>query len=379
MLDRIGEIIRTVRERSGGSLEALAAQSGVPISVLTALEQGQRGITTTQLEDVAIALSLDPVALLSGREVSRCVPSVFLRHQRMQDFDDRDGAALDDALEQGRSLAALHRQLGEPDLALQAGTFSPREPAAHRPDAPAQDGYRLARDVRQWLGNPAEPLGDLRALIEERFGIAVLVRRLESSGVTAVCVRAETSATIVLEARDAQRAQNPLLGRVYLAHELCHALFDPSPGGLHIVIDVTIDRKIQAAEQRARAFAAELLLPREGIRQMTDALVPLREPRAALELIGRVRSRFGTPHPITANHLCNHGLISAELREELEGRGSTFSEQAPETTLPLFDAPSLFVERLAERAHEAGLITDGEARVVLGLDKLAPLPWEAEL
>jgi Zn-dependent peptidase ImmA (M78 family) len=379
VLDRIGETVRTVRERGGASLEDLAARSGVPIPVLTALELGHRGITTTQLEDVAAALSLDPIALLRGHEVSRCAPSVFLRHQRMQDFDDRDGAALDDALEQGRYLAALREQIGEPKLTLQVGTFPSREPAAHRSDAPAQDGYRLAREVRQWLGNPAEPLGDLRVIIEEQLGVAVLVRRLVSSGVTALCVRAESSATIILEARDGQRAQNPLLGRVYLAHELCHALFDPSKGGVHIVVDVVLDRKIHAAEQRARAFAAEFLLPREGIRQMTDAPFPIREPGAALDLIGRVRSRFGTPHPITANHLCNRGLVAAELREELEARGSIFEGQPPETTLPWTDAPSMYVAYLTKRAHGEGLITDGEARGMLELDKLSPLPWESEL
>ena len=379
MIERIGETVRTVRERAGRSLEDLAAQSEVPISILTALEQGQRGITTAQLDDVASALSLDPVALLNGREVPRPVPSVFLRHQQVQDFDDRDGAALDDALEQGRSLADLRKLLGEPALALQAGTFPLREPPTHRPDAPAQDGYRLAREVRRWLGNPAEPLGDVRTLVEERFGIAVLVRRLESKCVTGVCVRAETSAAIVLEARDPQRAQNPLLGRVYLAHELCHALFDPSSGGLHIVIDVVLDRKIHAAEQRARAFAAELLLPREGVKQMIDGSDKFADPSAALDLIGRVRTRFGTPHPITANHLCNQNLIPSVLREWLEPGGSTFVGTPPETTLPSADAPSLFVAQLAERAHADGLVTDGEARATLGLDKLAPLPWEVEL
>jgi len=379
VLDRIAATVRAVRERGGTSLEDLAARSGVPIPALTALEQGRRGVTTTQLEDVAAALSLDAVALLNGHEVSRRAPSVFLRHQPMQDFDDRDADALDDAVEQGRSLAALHRLLGEPQPALQAGTFPLREPAAHRQDAPAQDGYLLAREVRRWLGNPADPIGDLRAIVEERFGIAVVVRRLESSRVTAVCVRAETAAAIVLEARDAQRAQNPLLGRVYLAHELCHALFDPSAGGLHIVIDVTLDRKAQAAEQRARAFAAEFLLPREGVRQMTDLPGQLLGPSAALDLIARVRNRFGTPHPIAANHLCNQGLIAVDLREELAARGSTFTERPPEMTLPETDAPSMFVTQLAGRAHGDGFITDSEARVILGLDHLAPLPWEAEL
>jgi Zn-dependent peptidase ImmA (M78 family) len=326
---------------------------------------------------VAAALSLDLVALLNGREAPKSVPSVFLRHQQRQDFDHRDDAALDDALEQGRLLADLQRQLGEPVLALQAGKFRPCEPAAHRSDAPAQDGYRRAREIRRWLGNPADPMGDVRALIEERFGVAVLVRRLESRSVTAVCVRAEAAAAIVLDARDPQRAQNPLLGRVYLAHELCHALFDPSQGGLHIVIDFVLDRKAHAAEQRARAFAAELLLPRQGVKQMIDEPGEIREPGPALDLIGRVRSRFGTPHPIAANHLCNLGFISGELRERLETGVSTFAGAPPETTLPGIEGPSVLVARLAERAHGEGLVTDGEARMMLGLDKLAPLPWEA--
>jgi len=42
----------------------------------------------------------------------------------MQDFDERDASVLDEALEQGRSLANLRAHLSEPALALQAETFS---------------------------------------------------------------------------------------------------------------------------------------------------------------------------------------------------------------------------------------------------------------
>jgi transcriptional regulator with XRE-family HTH domain len=51
VVERIGDTVRAVRERAGGSLEDLAARSGVPISVLAALERGERGITTTQLDE----------------------------------------------------------------------------------------------------------------------------------------------------------------------------------------------------------------------------------------------------------------------------------------------------------------------------------------
>ncbi len=376
MIQRIGSIVQAVRERERCSLEDLAERTDVPLAALAALERGEAGITTTQLDDVAGALSLDPTALLRGHEVPRPVPSVFLRHQPIQDFDDRDGPALDDALEQGRSLAGLRSLLGGPAPALQAGTFGLRDAASDRPDAPAQDGHRLAREVRLWLGNAAEPLGDVRALLEERFGVAVVVRALVSSRVTAVCVRAEGAAAVILSARDPQRAHNPLLARVYLAHELGHVLFDPSPGGLHMVVDAVLDRRSHAAEQRARAFAAELLLPREGVARMTDTTREIREPGAALDLVARVRSRFVTPHAIAANHVCNLGLVSAGLREWLEAETTTFAGTPPETTLPAAGTPSRLAAQLVERAHREGLVTDGEARATLGIDRLAPLPWD---
>ncbi|MBN1208407.1 MAG: helix-turn-helix domain-containing protein [Myxococcaceae bacterium] len=376
MIERIGEIVRAARERENCSLVELASRSGVPLPILTALEQGQPGITTTQLDAVAEALSLDPTALLNGREVPRRVPSVFLRHASMQDFDDRDRAVLDDALAQGRSLANLRALLGEPALALQAGAFTQREAAADRQGAPALDGHRLAREVRRRLGDDAEPLGDVRGLLEERFGVAVLVRPFESSRVTVVGVRAETCGAIVLSAGDIQRAWNPLLTRVYLAHDLCHVLFDPSQGGLHIVIDSASDRRSHAAEQRARAFAAELLLPLAGLTQLLGTPREVNEPSAALELIARARSRFGTPHEIAANHLCNHRFIDRQLREWLEAERTLFAGTPPQTTLPEDGAPSRLVAEYVERAHRGEFLTDGEARTILGIDPLAPLPWD---
>jgi transcriptional regulator with XRE-family HTH domain len=376
VIERIGDIVRTVRERENRSRSDVADRSGVPLSILEALERGQRGITTTQLDEVAQALSLDFTALLNGREVHRRLPSVFLKHEPIQDFDDRDGAILDEAHEQGRSLRSLRSLLGDPPLALQAGTFPQREAPADRPEAPAQDGYRLARVVRQWLGNTAEPLGDLRALLEERFGVAVVVRPLGSSRVTAAGIRADDDATIVLGTRDPQRIMNPLLTRVHLPHELCHVLFDPSQGGLHIVVDWVADRRSHAAEQRARAFAAELLLPLEGLTQLLGPARAVDTTSSARDLVAAARSRFGTPHEIAANHLCNLRFVDLRLREWLEAEKTTFTGTPPATTLPASGAPSIFVGNLVERAHGDNLLTDADARSILGLDRLAPLPWD---
>jgi Zn-dependent peptidase ImmA (M78 family) len=377
VIKQIGDIVRGARTRVVRSLDDLAAETGVPIAVLTALERGEIGITTTQLDEVAGALSLDSDALMRGREVPMLVPpSVFLRHSPMQDFDDRDGDTLDAALEQGRRLAALRSLLGEPALALQSGVFSQQEVAADEPKAPAHHGYRLAREVRRWLGNTADEFDDARVLLEERFGVAVVVRGLQSIRATAISVRAESFAAVVLNTRDLHRARNPLLARVYLAHELCHVLFDPSPGGLHIVVDMDADRKAHIAEQRARAFAAELLLPLEGLTRLLGKPQGIAERSAALDLVAQARSRFGTPHEIAANHLCNMNFIDWRLQAWLEAERTSFTGASAATALPVDDGPSKCVADYVERACRDGLITDGEARASLGIDRLAPLPWD---
>jgi Zn-dependent peptidase ImmA (M78 family)/transcriptional regulator with XRE-family HTH domain len=376
MLERIASIVKAARERAKLSLDGVSRESGVALDTLVLLERGQPGVATTELFDVARVLSLDPVGLLRGHEVCRAIPSIFLRHAGHQDFDDRDHELLDDALGAGRALASLRSKLGEPPAALQANVFEQAAVAADRPEAPALDGYQRARFVRSWLENTGEPLGDLGVLVEQRFGVAVLMRALATARSTAASVRAEDVAAIVIHAHDLYRKKNPLLARVHLAHELCHILFDPSEGGLHIVVDLDAGRKVHAAEQRARAFAAELLLPRKGLVALIGDPRSVSDPGLAIALVSKARSYFGTPHEIAANHLCNLKFIDLQLRDHLEAEVSRFTGAALVTSLPPEGEASLMVRVYVQRAHEEGLLTDGEAKGLLGLNRLDSLPWD---
>jgi len=359
MLEQIASIVRAARERANLSLDRVSHESGVARETLMSLERGQPGMATTELFEVA-----------------RVIPSIFLRHAGHQDFDDRDNELLDDALGAGRTLASLRSKLGEPPAALQANVFQPADVASDRPEAPAVDGYQRARSVRQWLGNPDEPLGDVGSLVEQRFGVAILTRELATARNTAASVRGEDAAAIVLHANDLHRNKNPLLARVHLAHELCHILFDPSEGGLHIVVDLNTDRKGHVAEQRARAFAAELLLPRKGLVALIGDPRSVADRGAAIALVSKVRSHFGTSHEIAANHLCNQKFIDLRLRDRLEAESSTFTGAAVMTSLPRAGETSLLVRQYVQRAHEDGLLTDGEAKGLLGLNRLESLPWD---
>lgn len=377
VLARIGQIVRKARERDGLTREELAHRARVQLDALAELECGRPGVSSSQLRSLAGALCLDPLALLGGREQAKPVPSVFLRHQPAQDFDDRDSIVLDEALEQGRALTRLRELLGRGPVGLQSPVFQEHEAPTDRPEAPAQDGYRKAREVRRWLGDAQSALGDMRQVLEDRFGVPVLVRPLVSAKVTAVGVHAGNSAAIVLNATDSWRARNPLLSRVFLAHELCHVLFDPESGGLNIVVEAGLDPKTNAAEQRANGFAAELLLPLDGLVQVIGQPLQLSDLDGASRLVSAARGHFGTPHEITANHLCNHRFIDRALREWIVVEKGPFIGQPPETSLPTAEEPSVALKEHVEAAYREGIVTDSEARAILGLDRLAPLPWDS--
>lgn len=223
---------------------------------------------------------------------------------------------------------------------------------------------------------PDGPLEDVRRLVEERFGVVVVVRDFVSNKVTAAAVRSGAAAAVALSATDPWRASNPLLARVNLTHELCHLLFDPPVGGLQLVVDAQVDRKANAAEQRARGFAAEMLLPLAGVTALLGQPLQVSQPETAAALVVRARSHFATPHELTANHLCNLGFVHKDLRAWLEAEKTAFNGVVPPTTLPRASEPSLLLREHVEAGHQEGVLTDGEARSILGLDRLAPLPWE---
>lgn len=370
MLAKIGALVAAERSRQG----LHSGDLGVDAAVVEALERGQEGITTIQLETVADSLQLDPFALRRGELVSRPVPSVYLRHHAVQDFDTNDLPIIDDALEQARDRNVLSSMVGA-DLGLfPQGAFVPRAAAADSPTAPALQGYQLAREVRQALKVDADPFGDLCELAEVRLGVTVVVRSLTTLGSSAISVKAGTAATVVLTPGSTRRDDHV---RGCTAHELCHILFDPDNGAVNVVVDFDADQRALHAEQRARAFVAEFLVPDAGVRNLIGPPRRVTGNVAATRMVAAVRDVYGASWPITANHLCNLGFIDSTLRDWLVRSIPGPTSRPATTILPADSRPSLRVEALTRRAHEGGYLTDGEARGLLGLDPFTPLPWEA--
>ena len=110
------------------------------------------------------------------------------------------------------------------------------------------------------------------------FNVPVLAVPLATWTLQAAAVRAAatTAAAVVLNlaVRGGPKPGSPqawLVDRVSICHELCHILFDEPRGG---PVDVVLDdeprdgQEKPASEQRAGAFAAEMLIPLFGLREI---------------------------------------------------------------------------------------------------------------
>ena len=370
MFKEIGTAIAAERARQGLRVGDL----GVDPQVIEAIEAGRPGLTTMQLEKIASVLQVDPGALRAGKITVRSQPSVFLRHRGVQqDFTTADVPLLDAALEHARARNALVQLVGGDPGIFPSHTLETRDVATDATNAAARQAYQLARELRRAVRNEADALTDLRELAEVTCGIAVLVRQLSTIGSSAFAVKAGDAAAIVLA--PIRYFREPI-ARVWIAHELCHVLFDPDAEGVHIVVDFDGDRHVQEAERRARAFAAELLLPEAGLRKLVGPPAGVNGETAARNLVAMARDAFGSTWQVAANHLCNLGFISLNLRDWLERQQPPAMTREWATSLPAVAAPSTHLAGLTRRAYDAGHLTDGEVRALLDIDPLALLPWE---
>jgi transcriptional regulator with XRE-family HTH domain len=381
----IGRAVETARKRVGVSLEELADSTSLDAALLGSVERGERLVSTAKLDRIASVLGIDAFALYGGRDVERALVALP-RHAARADFQHADLPVLRRALERATALVEVSALLGKKGL---AGAFEATPPGAE----PAQEGHHCARLVRKALGRTIEPLDSLPALLAERFDVPVVAASLATATLQAAAVLSSVprAAAVVLNpsVKDGPTpgsVQAWLVDRVSVCHELCHILFDEPRGGIVEVILDDLPREGQERppiEQRAGAFAAEMLMPLFGLRDLlgeegrqTDT------PARADRMVDEVRGHFKTPAEIAVNHLYNHGYVARvwTFREDLIKRAR--GRDLPQPAVPPAaegDAWRRVLLARTREAHDGALITDGTARALLELGPGEPLPWERDV
>jgi Zn-dependent peptidase ImmA (M78 family)/DNA-binding XRE family transcriptional regulator len=328
----LGRRLRAIREACQMTQEEVAHYLGLSRSSVAQMELGNRAIT---------GLELERLAFLFGRD---------LREFFAEEFQDEDALvalfranpdvagqlAVVDTLRRclalGREVTNLERLLGI-DRDLGAIASYPLPVPRSKWEA-VQQGERIAQAERHRLQLGLAPLANMTELLETQGVRTAQIHLPEDiSGVTLI----EPNVGLFVVAN---RRHQMLRRRFSFAHEYAHVLLDRERRG---TISRVADRD-SLSEVRANAFAANFLMPEEGVRQFITALGKGSPSRRHAEVFGDSVEVLG-----------NSGVVRALSRTEPRSQD-----------IQLYDVVHLAhhfgVSRLAAlyRLHNLGFLTEAE-------------------
>jgi Zn-dependent peptidase ImmA (M78 family) len=192
-------------------------------------------------------------------------------------------------------------------------TFRPVGPIADDGDVgiDSNRGAKRAREAREELGlDPIAPLACLLTVVEEQLGLPVVVAALPEE-VAGACWRDGGKALLWVNGTQAAPRR-----RFTLAHEVAHA-WCKHDGALGWDTFQTLSgRTTNPLEIQANAFAAEFLMPKEGVCELFDSHGP------GLDELVVLAAGYGTSALAALIRLETAGLVgeerAARLREEIE-------------------------------------------------------------
>lgn len=333
------------------SLAQLAERSHVAVGALQRAQGGDlAGWDVSMVARLSRAIGVDPAVALSGAALPVPKLLAFLR-EASTGVQPVDTLALRGAL----SRASAVRAMG----------LGPRRAYQQR-RAPGKDafaaGYAAARRIRKDLHRESEPLDDLRGVIEEELGVLVVAMELCTPGLEALAIADDAGAAIVLNSR---LPRKPVLSRRSIAHELCHLLFDPRDH--QAIVDVLSEGESEAPipegqrknrEQRARAFAAELLIPSKALKALYPSVCSGTE--TARRRVMDACEHFGAPWELAVHHLANQRCIE-------ESDGDNLLLEHPNVASSLGAGRPAALEWVRHRVVE-GELSEGRARDLFGVD-----------
>lgn len=258
--EELGSRLRQAREATGLTQEEVARRLGLSRSSVVQMEQGNRTVSSLELDQLARLYGRDLRDFLaSAFDSEESLVAIFRAEAALADPDELDGAARS-SIELARELANLEDLLGIDRTLSRAPAYA--APTPHSKWQAIEQGNRAAVEERRRLNLGNLPLGELQDLLEAQgVRTALLVLPQDVSGLTLMDPR--LSFFVVANERHA-----PQRRRFSWVHEYAHILFDRDRKG---TVSRDADRT-DHAEVRANAFAASFLMPEGGVREVLASL-----------------------------------------------------------------------------------------------------------
>lgn len=272
-VDAVGRALRERREQLALEIRHVAAETQLTPAVIEALEASRRR-PIREYEKVARVLGLDE-RMISFRSDPGGNQGVTVR---LRDLHDRKPVltgsvviALAEAAWVAMTQIRLEATLRIPPPA-QSFEESPFYGSSRHP---AYDvGHELANMFRAQLGLDESPIQSMRDLLERDLRIPVIQTDL-GNRIAGATVDSDGRRAIVVNLSG--RNQHTFVRRATVAHEMCHLLFDPRQHLRSLRVDEydDLDRRADQltdpVEQRANAFAVQLLAPQAAVRRIYDS------------------------------------------------------------------------------------------------------------
>lgn len=372
----IGDRIRKARIDSGLTQDQVATALGLSRPSISLIEAGRRPINSIELAKLARLLHVPLHWLLAppSGEVERDFDGVEQIFVRAQEVSAPARGLLAEFLLKCRQHAELEQRV-KGSVSRVSVRYLPGDLGR----GPVHQGEEMARLERRRLGLGSGPTS-VRKVLEDSGVKLFIAHRPDVEELAGASVGSDEFGSAMLVNVAYGKPDDVVPGRLNFtaAHEYAHLLIDSDRAPVDMS-DYARDRR--PFEQRANAFAAAFLMPREG---MVSELERLSwggqiDPSYVLHL----SVVFGASYDATLWRLQNLGLISPTQRESLDekfrgrqrwikllGYEDVYDEQQRAWYVPEREIrfPSDY-RFLVLKAYRDGQISAGRAASLLSMDR----------
>jgi hypothetical protein len=175
--------------------------------------------------------------------------------------------------------------------------------------------------------------------MEVQMGVVVTTERLASRDLRACAIVDAGQGPVAMIVTPDESFDGPPQRRArgWLAHELCHVLFDQTTeGAVRIDLDVRDSgMEVALTESRANGFAAEFMVPFAGVRDLLGARrMGASDIQTARTMVEQVSDHFCAPWQMTAYHLKNLGYLMEAVAYRLIESSDARTSVPPRRSMP---------------------------------------------
>ncbi|MBF0136008.1 MAG: ImmA/IrrE family metallo-endopeptidase [Magnetococcus sp. DMHC-1] len=369
----IATALRTVYQGFGITPAAVAADAGITIQNLEEIAAGKplgNQETDRLLRTLRLAKEPHSAGLYETPTDDEPVRMLTLRREFIE-LDEESRLRVFQLSQDARNLESLQYSLSQ-SSSWERFIEARDKLDLPRPDAtllPWQQGEKLAIALRRTLNLGNQPVASMRNLVKNHFpGLTLLDGLLGHNGPEGILFADKSRGVTVVLNQAIPKNRLPWVRRFNLAHELGHALTDIGLRRPMAHVSRHMSDSQFEVEQRANAFAAYFLCPRNVLLDFVDQF---QDSRKAVE---HVVVNYGLPYTTVRTILKNVANLEVPPQPASELDLDRWQQMESEPSLeefPLNQIPMEYRSNMARMATELFLlasITRDQYAWTLGLD-----------